>query len=67
MLDAKACGESVQCGNSLASMHWETMYDGKSVNRRNILGSRFDEFGCGVAVGRKDGKLYACQLFRSAE
>lgn len=62
-LDSDCVGENIQRGDSISLMHRETMTSVDSINRSNILSEHFDEFGCGVAIGR-DGKVYSCQLFR---
>lgn len=55
-------GENIQRGDSICSMHKETMA-GASVNRSNILSIHFDEFGSATAIG-DDEKVYCCQYFR---
>jgi len=65
VLGAAIVGENVQSGSSIARMHWESMDDVDCVNKRNIVAPYYQEFGCGVAVSKDDGKIYACQLFRS--
>jgi uncharacterized protein YkwD len=55
-------GENIQRGDSVSSMHQETMASA-SVNRSNLLSMQFDEFGVATAIGG-DGKIYSCQFFR---
>jgi uncharacterized protein YkwD len=55
-------GENVQCGDSFANMHHETMRC-NAINRSNILSRHFTEIGTGSAVG-SDGMIYSCQMFR---
>jgi len=59
-LRSKCVGENVQCGKSERAM----MAAQSDVLRKNVLGN-FTQFGVGAARGT-DGKLYLCQLFRSA-
>lgn len=63
-LSCGVVGENVQRGDSIFSMHNETM-SGKhdKVNRSNILSKHFTEFGSATVPG-KDGKLYCCLVFR---
>lgn len=62
-LAANTVGENVQRGDSMFSMHYETMVGEDSINRSNILSRHFNEFGSAVVHG-SDGKLYSCMLFR---
>jgi hypothetical protein len=62
---ANKVGENIQRGDSIGSMHQETLA-GASVNRSNILSIYFDEFGSASSIG-DDGKIYLCQLFRQRE
>lgn len=64
MLSSESVAENIQRGDSLATMHMETMKE-STINRANLLSKHFNEFGSAVAMG-KDGKLYSCQLFRRA-
>jgi len=64
-LASENVGENVQRGDSVWSMHRETMEANAqtSINRANIVSEHFDEFGSAMAFGR-DGKIYSCQVFR---
>jgi len=65
-LGAAIVGENVQSGSSLASMHWQSMEDANGVNRSNMLAPHYQEYGCGVARCKENGKFYTCQLFRAS-
>jgi uncharacterized protein YkwD len=59
-------GENVQRGDSVWSMHYETIWsnDIHCVNRANLLSAHFHQVGSATVRSLKDGKLYCCQLFR---
>jgi uncharacterized protein YkwD len=59
-------GENVQRGDSVWSMHYETIWssDIHCVNRANLLSAHFGQVGSATVRSLKDGKLYCCQLFR---
>ena len=62
IVDSQNAGENIQRGPSVKEMHKEAMRAGRTACK-NILGSKFVEFGVGTAVG-SDGRLYMTQLFR---
>jgi len=64
LLQAPHAAESIQRGNSLPDMHYETVSQRRSVNYCNLVSTVFTEFGAATCRG-KDGKLYQCQLFRN--
>jgi uncharacterized protein YkwD len=59
-------GENVQRGDSVLSMHYETIMATNSscINRANLLSCYFTTVGSATVLSVKDGKLYCCQLFR---
>jgi uncharacterized protein YkwD len=61
-------GENVQRGDSIWSMHYETIWsnDIHCVNRANLLSAHFHQVGSATVRSLKDGKLYCCQLFRGS-
>merc|ERR1711862_771135 len=63
LLASDHVASNVQRGYSVLEMHEKIMKDYPE-NRENILSSRFDEYGVGLAWG-VDGYLYCCQYFRS--
>ena len=63
LLRAPHAAESIQRGNSLLEMHYETLSQRQSVNYSNLVSTVFTEFGAATYRGQ-DGKLYQCQLFR---
>jgi uncharacterized protein YkwD len=56
--------ENIHRGDTMSTMHAETMRQSSCINRSNVLSIYFSDFGYGLATGR-DGKLYCCQLFRN--
>jgi Cysteine-rich secretory protein family len=65
MLSSSQVAENVQRGDSIRSMHNDTMHVDNVINRMNVLSEQFTEFGIGIVEGI-DGMLYSCQLFRNA-
>jgi uncharacterized protein YkwD len=65
MLSSSQVAENVQRGDSIRSMHNDTMHVDNVINRMNVLSEQFNEFGIGIVEGI-DGMLYSCQLFRNA-
>jgi uncharacterized protein YkwD len=60
ILNSLNVGENVQSGSSMAAMHSAM----SPVLLQNVLGD-FQEYGVASEKGR-DGKVYMCQLFRTA-
>merc|ERR1712187_148442 len=63
LLASDHVASNVQRGYSVPEMHAKALIDYPE-NRENVLSSRFQEYGVGLAWG-KDGYLYCCQYFRS--
>jgi uncharacterized protein YkwD len=65
-LNHTVVGENVQRGDSVLSMHYETIMATSSscINRANLLSCYFTTVGSATVLSVKDGKLYCCQLFR---
>ena len=61
-LKSNLVGENVQHGESIESMH-NVCVEELEINRSNLLGRDFSEFGVGIVIGA-DGKLYMVQYFR---
>lgn len=61
-LNSRMVGENVQRGASIEAMHERAMANFE-VNRNNVLGPDFTEYGIATIYG-KDGQLYMCQYFR---
>jgi uncharacterized protein YkwD len=62
VLNCKAAGENIQSGQCHVSLHRSTMETKSDM----ILSPTFTEYGMGLALGKKDDKLYLCHLFRLA-
>ena len=63
LLRAPHVAESIQRGDSLLDMHYETLSQRRSVNYCNLVSTVFTEFGAATCRG-PDGKLYQCHMFR---
>ena len=61
-LGSVSVGENVQRGASVSWMHEQAMTK-HAINRQNILGGDFREYGVATVLG-KDNLLYMCQYFR---
>jgi len=51
-------------GTSLDHIHATMMKDLTGTARKNILSSRFTQFGMALTKGMHDDKMYLCQLFK---
>jgi len=63
-VQAPHAAESIQRGDSVLDMHYETLSQRRSVNYCNVVSTVFTEFGAAACRG-SDGKMYLCQLFRN--
>lgn len=63
-LSSSNVAENVHRGDSVGTMHRETLMGSTdTVNRANLLSPWFNEYGSGTAKG-SDGKIYMCELFK---
>jgi uncharacterized protein YkwD len=63
LLDSAMVGENIQRGKSATELH-QTAMATLQVNRQNVLGMDFCEYGVAAVRGRDDGMIYMCQYFR---
>jgi len=65
MLLSHTVGENVLSGDSVLQMHFQTMHQPNNVNRANVVGALYTEFGSATVKNETTGKLFACQFFRT--